>query len=628
METTLYHSFNARNLSPDEIANSFIENPQYADLLQVNHSLLLGPRGCGKTTLLKMLMPQTINIWNNIPGNDKIDLPFYGVYVPTDNQWKKQLIQLANSFPLLPDFSNIISKVIVNTNVVKSVVNTFFQLLEIENREDDEFLKNKRNLCIDLIRIFQLETPISPDLVAIELSIKERLGQINKIINKTKITNTINFSELPDYFHSDFYDLTSSSFFAFKKNFQTDLSFKKSHFRWALCFDELELAPEWLQENLISQLRSRGDQSILYKLTSTPIVKIEKSIVDSRDIALESSDSNDYNVIRAWTYDRNGFVKWNEFASKLAATKIRNYHGKEILPEKIFGIYDIEKILKSMKLSNQKEIVADNNDSWDSNFKKGTLMWHLTKYLAQNDKTFRLFLDKKSISFQSPVPSDERQMGPIFRKMKPIIIYRSQFLRNNNIIGRKNIPFYFGTNNVYEICDGNPRFLTALIDELLKINPRESIEEITPEKQSTIIYRISQRHLQIISSHPDASIELYGKVQNLGKLIVQIGSYFSSYFFSKDFTIEPVGSFIVDNGVNEKIISLVNLGIRLGAFVYIDPKEALSENGIFEKRFRLSYLLYPNFKLPIREYGSRQLSTILKDGKKGETTPNLFSEEL
>lgn len=627
MENNLYHSFNARNLSPDEIANSFIENPQFNDLKQVNHSLLLGPRGCGKTTLLKMLMPQTINIWNKIPNNENIILPFYGVYIPTDNQWKKQLVQLGNSFPILPEFAKIVSKVVVNANVIKSIVNTFFQLLEIEDREDEEFFKNKRNLCIDLIKIFQLDKPLSPDLFAIELSIKERLSYINVLINKTKITNVIDFKELPEYFYADFYDLTSSAFLAFKKNFQGDKSFAASHFRWALCFDELELAPEWLQEDLISQLRSRSDQSILYKLTSTPIIKIEKSIID-RDVALESSDSNDYNVIRAWTYDIKGFVKWNEFANKLAETKIKNYHGINIKPEKIFGIYDIEKILRNMKLSPQKELVADNNDSWDSNFKKGTLMWHLTKYLAQNDKTFRFFLEKRNISFQNPVPSEEKQMGPVFRKMKPIVIYRSQLLRNNNInaTGRKSIPFYFGTNNIFEICDGNPRFLTSLLDELLKINSREIVEEISPEKQSAIIYKISQRHLQIISSHPDASIELYGKVQNLGKLIVQIGEYFSSFLYNKDFTIEPAGSFIVDDGVNEKIINLINLGLRLGVFVYIDPKEALSENGIIDKRFRLSYLLYPNFKLPIRQYGYRNLSTILKEGRKHDTIPNLFSE--
>jgi hypothetical protein len=628
METNLYHSFNARNLSPDEIANSFIANSQYKELTQINHSLLLGPRGCGKTTLLKMLMPQTINIWNSITDNEYIDLPFYGVYIPTDNQWKRQLVQLNNSFPLFPDFAKIISKVVVNTNVIKSIVNTFFQLLEIADREDEDFFKSKRSLCIDLINIFHLEKPISPDLVAIEFSIRQRLSHINQIVNKAKFTKTVKHDELPDYFFSDFFELASTSLFAFKKHFEGDKSFEGSHFRWALCFDELELAPEWLQENLINQLRSRSDQNILYKLTSTPIVKIEVSISD-RDVILDSSDLNDYNVIRAWTYDRSGFLRWNNFANKLAEKKIKNYFGQQISPTAIFGEYDIEKVLRNMKLSNQKDILPDLQDSWDSNFKKGTIMWHLLKYLSINDKSFRQYLDLKGISYLNPIPQNEKQMGPIFRKIKPLVIYRSQLVRNNNVIRRKSIPFYFGINNIYEICDGNPRFLTALIDELLSSNfTNDSIQEITPEKQSAIVYKIAERHLQIIAAHPDSSIEIHGKVENLGKLINQIGAYFSNYLFLKDFTTEPVGSFLVDDQVNEKIINLINLGVRLGAFVYIDPKQALSENGILQKRFRLSYLLHPNFKLPIREYGYRNLSTILKEGKKNDITLNLFSEEL
>jgi len=629
MDTNLYHSFNARNLSLFEVANSFIINSQYRDLISLNHSLLLGPRGCGKTTLLKMLTPQAINLWNENLNNEKIILPFYGVYIPTDNQWKKQFNQLEKTLSFSPDFTMLISKVIVNTNIIKSIVSTFYQLLENSEREDDFYFKYKKELCIDLIEIFKLDKPISPDLLAIELSLRNRISNVNELINKTLITKTINFGELPDYFYSEFFDISSNAFHSFKRHFSKDLFFKQSNFRWALCFDELELAPEWLQESLINQLRSRNDQTILFKLTSTPIVQIEKNL-DENTTNLEASTLNDYGVIRAWTYDQSGFAKWNEFADKFAFERIKNFFDKsQIDTEKLFGKYDIDKVIKSDKSLNFNDLIDFEDNQWDAKYRKGTLMWNLIKHLAIHDKSFRGYLSLNNISYHNPIPRDENQMGKIFRKMKPIIIYRSQFIRNNKKRGRKNVPFYFGVNNIYEVCDGNPRFLSGLIDQLLKTTQLKNIEEITPEKQSEVIYRISERYLEIISSHPDASYENRGKINNLEKLIKEIGMFFYDSLITNDFTINPIGSFIVDNGIDKNLANLINLGVRLGAFVYIDPKEAISENGVYEKAFRLSYLMHPYFKLPLREYNSRNLSYILRVIKKSNVFDdfNLFSEE-
>lgn len=72
----------------------------------------------------------------------------------------------------------------------------------------------------------------------------------------------------------------------------------------------------------------------------------------------------------------------------------------------------------------------------------------------------------------------------------------------------------------------------------------------------------------------------------------------------------PNGSFIVDEKVPPKLVELIELGVQLGAIIYINPNEAISGKGIIGKRFRLSYLLHPYFRLPKREYDAVQLSKI------------------
>ena len=49
-----YESLNARRLSPQQVAMTFVPQDQFTVLTKNRHSVLLGPRGSGKTTLLTL----------------------------------------------------------------------------------------------------------------------------------------------------------------------------------------------------------------------------------------------------------------------------------------------------------------------------------------------------------------------------------------------------------------------------------------------------------------------------------------------------------------------------------------------------------------------------------------------
>ena len=66
MITNLYESFNARNYTPSQVAETFIPNDDYESLWLNQHSVVLGPRGSGKTTLFKMLTVPGIYKWDDV----------------------------------------------------------------------------------------------------------------------------------------------------------------------------------------------------------------------------------------------------------------------------------------------------------------------------------------------------------------------------------------------------------------------------------------------------------------------------------------------------------------------------------------------------------------------------------
>lgn len=596
----LFDSFNARYLSFEEVADSFVPNKQYDDLRQNNHSLLMGPRGSGKTTLLKMLTPACQFISNE---SQIKPLPFWGVYIPSDIQWKRQIDYFENTSDFDEIKKKIITRTIVRTNIQIALIKTFVSILEIYKVNSENDYNDHFHFATKLINSWKIKKPISADLISIEGSLRDRLAEINLLISKVKdkIINPTSIS-FEDYFSEDYLDLIKQGCFHFESTYKSHDTFSNQYFRWGLCFDELEIAPKWLQLDLLDKLRS-SDQNILFKLTTAPIVSLVNELGEI-SYRPEAREEQDFKVIRTWICNDYDNKAWTDFCKKITLDKLRK---REIHCE-IDYLFGKDNIDRNLELTYKKM------GSVLKPYSKGSLSWTIFRDLAITDPSFNRFLTNKEINPTNPIPLNDDQIDSIFRKIKPLVVFRYQFMSIGRMRSRKNPSLYYGVPFLYELCDGNPRALMAILDIFIsnvRYSTKNEIEPIKINLQSKIISQFSNNYLKIITSNPESNKEIKkGNYSNLGDLIGLVGQHFFSSIVTNPFTMDPIGSFIVDENVPIKIRELIELGVQHGAIIYLDPREAISENGVLGKTFRLSYLLHPNFKLPKRQYSSILLSKI------------------
>lgn len=269
MDINEFHiSFNARHLNPVEIAENFIYAKSFNLLIQNNHSVLLGARGCGKTTLMKMLTLSALYSWKgNQAKKVRENMPFYAIYISTDIYWN---VKNNKSYDQLKDYDNfpdIISKFSVTTNILISICSTFEEILALElnlvkgSKKENEF-------CEYLMSEWML-----PQTVPTLDYIKEALKRRSDIFNRFVQSVIFNFKK------GDQIDISDKEFLFidFKSSLELVISIFERIFevnkKWAFCFDELELAPDWLRDDLFLSLRSTN-QKLIYKLSASPIVSL------------------------------------------------------------------------------------------------------------------------------------------------------------------------------------------------------------------------------------------------------------------------------------------------------------------------------------------------------------------
>jgi hypothetical protein len=348
--------------------------------------------------------------------------------------------------------------------------------------------------------------------------------------------------------------------------------------KWAFCFDELEFAPKWLQVLLYRSLRSRSNQNILYKVSSSPILPKELEGIFLSDYS--PTGVNDLDLIKMWNRPDSA-----KFSRELIKSLLK-LNSISVSPDQYFGTND---------LYSKKE---------GGTYEAGSEFISCIQELLNKDELFSNFMTSKGIDLNNPFPKSRIEKDTVYRKIKQTVYFRNEFIVSNYLKdikptyrSRSKTPrLYYGIEVLCKICEGNPRWLISLVNEIIshsgQIKPDETVQYDRIESTANR-FKNSIKNIPLQVRDSNLSIESF---------ISRIGNYFRDQVLGKKFQIEPASVFEFSITDSNDIRTIIEKGLFQGAFILADNKDDESLNFDFiGKPIKLSYLMYLDFNLPIRK---------------------------
>jgi len=138
-----------------------------------------------------------------------------------------------------------------------------------------------------------------------------------------------------------------------------------------------------------------------------------------------------------------------------------------------------------------------------------------------------------------------------------------------------------------------------------------TVQEMAIPLQSRLIYSFSKDYFnKRILNYPQNEIQ--NNKDLLYEIIDKIGKYFYSKIVLEDFNPDPYIFFYV-NPEEKDLINFIEIGLEAGAIFKIETEIGIKGVRRTQNVYRLSYSLYPIYKLPKVDYNPIPLSRILKE---------------
>ncbi len=569
---SIYESFNARTLTNEQLCKSFIISEDFKELASTNHTILIGPRGSGKTTLVRMLQAEALDIWCDPQAQSfRESVTFSGVFVPTDRFWKTQYQHIRDS----QTHSRKLEALLLSTftyHTLERLTDTLeyrtkrskrnFKPINISKTDECELVKELAELwCV---------TPKIPSIRSLETSITAKKKEITDYITGVYFNSGL-VEVMPKTIGGEITSILGSSIRIINAYIN-----ERGH-KWGFLFDELELAPEEIIQPLVDSMRG-GAEDLILKLSLSPYHK-NLSVTVNSDSSMNKQDVSFINL--TGKSEKSGL----DFSKRLCSS--------------IFKKNDLEKMI-----SHYFKVPGD--ISTEKVFSE----------LSEKDPTFREYLDNKKIIISNISAYTEKDKAPNVRKIKFVAYLRNYYIKKGRMASRKRCPdYYAGFDNLCKAMEYNPRMLIGLVNNLLPY--AKTVDSIAVSQQLKALEDIFNSYKALLNTIAIRSEN--DRFASIFDLVHEIASFFGWEIVQPEFIPEPKGTLTFEKEANSDFLDAVGLALNAGALITdADRKEPIHNlEDLKDARCRLSHIFSHKYHLLFAKSREIELSDLLSESQTG-----------
>lgn len=574
-------SLNAIKMSAREVAASFVPPPAFDTLLHTDNILLTGPRGSGKTTLLKMLQSEALENWDTDdaqPARESVRA--VGVFIGADRTWNEQLSFHGDNLDIAA------RRAVTNAAFACHVSRSMIEALDYRIRGPlvDESVGHLRvtiteteetSLATRVSRLLRLPRD-AVSIPTLRALLTDRLADIGILRAHLRQLGTI---DVPDWALLDVVVMADSV------AIECNLTLEQPDQKWALLFDELELAPEWIVEELLGALRG-SQPRLLFKLSLAP-AHARFAMLEQENAPVPGQDYEHVPLTYARKLPALRFAKAMVTASLQRSLEVPSP--------------SVERLLGTGRLDSREDQDEVSAVPMSSAYAKGTALWRSMDALARKDPSFREYLAANDLDLESldSLPADVRASR--VRKIRNLVVVREFFLgEDGKRRSRKTYGLYTGADNILSLPDGNPRMIISLMRHLFPlIASTGSSARVRDAAQGAAIAATLERFLALLQAQQAERID--GKPVGLMDLLDAIGLSLAKRMIEEPFNDNVALTLRIPRWMLPEVHNLFMRGINTGAFVHVPPKHSDGRlpADLAGKQFRLSHLLSCWYGLPI-----------------------------
>lgn len=611
-DTGVLIGYNARGATYRDVAAEFVPPDEYWQLVSSSdNQALTGPRGIGKTTLLRMLVGAGLEQWEGgedseaQQARDSVD--FTGVLVPANKMWSGQVKALTGS--MIEHHRSRFGVAAFSYMALNALV----EAAEYRARgtKDVPYLHRRVELSAsdesEIARAVA-EAFSAPASTASFRSLRQAVHQ-----NVAGMGRALRSAANPDTTSEELKVLTSSprldvDFYSAAAFFVTmfNEAVGEKEASWVFLLDELEFLPIHAQGEIADAVQGQ-DPILRFKISQAPWTTSAPTI----NRPLEGLPFNDFTPIELSPERRESK---DRFARRLFEQEMGKYGRPEQQAEDILG-------KRGGFEPEPKDKEAGSYAVGGSNHAAVTGMYEIDEDFREWFIRARLDLDDLN-----KAKENEGQWGQL-RKGAQMARLRLAYWKEGNSSAprarsRKTWPreLYSGPHSVWAMSEANPRWIKAFAHELL--SRKKATAKITDAQQVTAAERMADKYLDYfravdvrlpVEDPPERSITPY-------EMVCRLGTYFEHRHHEVPFSADAPTVATVD------VEDPWQLAV-LNSLVFLGGVVRLKRNRAGEERIRLAHMFSPRFKLPLRNGGVVRLSRALAGEEDEQAEPMVDEEE-